>query len=91
MLSNNVIENRTHGHVLSNNVYAACTVRATIFSMGGKFHLVSNLMELQALTLATRSYAFLLSALLIIITLRILPLALSVMCKKKNYKFFFKL
>ena len=35
-------ENRTHGHVLSNNVYAACAVCVTIFSTGGKYRPVSN-------------------------------------------------
>ena len=44
--------------MLSNNritihVYAACPVCVTIFSIGGKFRLVSNSTELHALTLAT--------------------------------------
>ena len=38
-------------------VYGACTIRATIFSAGDKFELVSNL---HVLTLAARSYALLL-------------------------------
>ena len=37
-------------------VYAACAVRVTIFSTGGKCRLLSNFMELHALTLAARSY-----------------------------------
>ena len=40
--------------------YAACAVRVTIFSTGGKFRLVSNFTDLHALTLAARSYALLL-------------------------------
>ena len=46
----------TPGHVLSNNVYAACAVHVTICSTCGKFRLVSNFMELHTLTLAARSY-----------------------------------
>ena len=38
-------------------VCAACPVRVTIFSTGGKFQPVSNFTELHALTLAARSYA----------------------------------
>ena len=38
-------------------VYAACTVRVTIFSTGSKFRPVSNFTELNNLTLAARSYA----------------------------------
>ena len=40
-------------------VCAACTVCATIFSIGGKFQLVSNVTELHALTSAARSCALL--------------------------------
>ena len=40
-------------------VYAACAVRVTIFSTGGKFQPVSNCTELHTLTLAARSYALL--------------------------------
>ena len=45
------------------NVYAAYTGHATIFSTGSKFWPVSNFTELHALTLATHSYALLLGAL----------------------------
>ena len=38
--------------------YAACAVRFTIRSTDGKFHPVSNLQSLHALTLAAHSYAF---------------------------------
>ena len=41
-------------------VYAACPVRVTIFSTGGKFRPVSNFTELHTLTLAARSYTLLL-------------------------------
>ena len=37
----------------------SCAVRVTICSMVKKFQLVSNFMELHALTLAARSYALL--------------------------------
>ena len=37
----------------------SCTVRVTIYSTGGKFHLVSNFTKLHALTLAACSYALL--------------------------------
>ena len=41
-------------------VHAACAVCVTVFSITGKFQPVSNfIMELHALTLATRSYALL--------------------------------
>ena len=40
-------------------VYAACAVRVTIFSMGGKFQPVSNLTWLHNPILAARSYALL--------------------------------
>ena len=40
-------------------MHAACRVHVIIFSTGGKFQPVSNLMELHALTLAARSYAHL--------------------------------
>ena len=36
-----------------------CAVHVTIFSTGGKFHLVLNLMYLHALTQVTRSYTLL--------------------------------
>ena len=36
--------------------YAACAVRVTIFSTGGKFCLVSNFTQLHTLTLVARSY-----------------------------------
>ena len=47
--------------MLSNNgyVYAAGTVRVTIFSIGDKFQLVSNFTELHTLTLAGHSYVLL--------------------------------
>lgn len=37
-------------------VYAACTVRVAIFSIGGNFCLISNSIELHAFTLAACSY-----------------------------------
>ena len=37
-------------------VYVAYAVHVTIFSTGGKFHLVSNYRELHVLRLATCSY-----------------------------------
>ena len=43
-------------------VYTACRVCVAIFSTGGKFRLVSNFMELHALTLAARSYVSLVVA-----------------------------
>ena len=45
------------------NVYAAYTGHATIFSTGSKFRPVSNFTELHALTLAAHSYVLLLGAL----------------------------
>ena len=40
-------------------VYAACIVRVTTFSTGGKFQPVSNFTESHTLTQATRSYTLL--------------------------------
>ena len=40
-------------------VYAACTVRVSLLSNGGKFSLVSNFIELNAVFLATHSYVLL--------------------------------
>ena len=37
-------------------VYAACALHVTIISVGGKFQLVSNFMELHTLTLVALSY-----------------------------------
>ena len=47
--------------MLSNNdfCYAACAVRVSIFSTGGKFRPVSNFTKLHVLTLAACSYALL--------------------------------
>ena len=46
--------------MLSNNVYTACAVcMSYYFSTGGKIRPVSNFMELHALTLVIRSYAWL--------------------------------
>ena len=46
---------------LSNiNIYAACTMRVTIFSTGGKFRPFSIFMYLHVLTLVARSYVLLL-------------------------------
>ena len=40
-------------------VYAPCAVRATTFSTGGELRLVSNFMEVHALTLAAHSHVLL--------------------------------
>ena len=39
--------------------YAVCVVHVSIFSTGGKFHLVSNFTQLHTLTLVAISYALL--------------------------------
>ena len=57
----NCTKNRTPVHMLSNNGLCplACAVCVAIFSNGGKFRLVSNFMELHALTQADHSYVLL--------------------------------